>query len=189
MTVLNRPLILGLSGKAEHGKSAASYTIIEAAQFLGLAGHIIEISEIIRLSAIGRGLLPADIKREKMNYEQIKVLVDEGAWGRAQHPEYWMKQAHAMIEALPDLHVVIIPNIRFPLEAAACDYVIRLNRLNEDRSPFISTTRDPKDITETAMDRHQSDFYITNITGHERLLEMNVTTLFAYIWENLWENL
>jgi hypothetical protein len=187
MTALNRPLVIGLSGKSEHGKSAASRVIVEASQFLGLGARVVEISAIIRLSAVSRGLLPPDVKREEMNYEQIKVLVDEGSWGRAQDPDYWTKQVHSMIEASPDLDVAIIPNIRFPQEVTGCDYVVRLNRLNYDRSPFISTTRDPNDITETALDHCRADFYITNVTGHARLFEMNVTTLFAYIWEDLWE--
>ena len=42
-------LVIGLSGKAEHGKSAASRIMVEAAQFLNLDARIFEISETIRL--------------------------------------------------------------------------------------------------------------------------------------------
>lgn len=181
-----KTLTIGLSGKAEAGKSATSRIMVEAAQSLGLDAHIFEISSMLCESAIRRGLLPPGTVREGMTREQIKILVDEGVWGRAQDPQYWTKQSKAAIAASPDLHVAIVPNIRFPQEAGESDFVVRINRLNADRSPFISETRDPNDITETALDNWPADFYITNITGHGRLLEMNVTTLFAYIWEDLW---
>ncbi len=180
---MKSPLIIGISGKSEHGKSAASRIIVEAAD--GLDAMIFEISEMLRLSAVSRGLLPADVKRADMNFDQIKVLVDEGAWGRAQHPDYWIDKLFAAIDE-SKCDIAIIPNIRFPQEGESIrkrgGSVVRVNRLNPNGSRFVSLTRDPNDITETALDLWNADYYITNITGHGKLLEGLVTVTFQYIW-------
>ncbi len=178
-----KPLIIGLSGKAEAGKSAASRIILEAAD--GLNAQIFEISEQIRLLGVERGLLPPDLPRTKFGPEHIKVLVDLGNEMRAIDPEHWVKAWFAAVDA-SGCEVAVLPNVRFPQEGAEIHRrhgkVIRLNRLNPNGSRFVSLSRDPNDITETALDLWNADFYITNVTGHGKLLEGLVTATFKYIW-------
>lgn len=180
---MKSPLIIGISGKAEAGKSATSRIMVEAAD--GLDARIFEFSEMLRLSAVNRGLLPAHVTRAEMNFDQIKVLVDEGAWGRAQHPDYWINQLFAAMD-VSGCDVAICPNVRFPREGEAIrgrkGCVVRVNRFNPNGSRYVSLSRDPNDITETALDLWNADFYITNITGHGKLLEGLVTATFQYIW-------
>ena len=180
---MKSPLIIGISGKAEHGKSAASRIMVEAAD--GLDTRIFEISEPIRLRGVELGLLPANQPRAAFNNAQIKVLVDVGNAERAKDPDCWTKCLLAAIEE-SGCEVAICPNVRFPQEAEKIKqrsgYVVRINRLNPNGSHFVSLSRDPNDITETALDLWNADYYITNITGHGKLLEGLVTATFQYIW-------
>lgn len=178
-------LIIGLSGKAEHGKTAASHIIREWVVRQGGTSDIFEISGLIVDHCIKLGLLPPGMTREKCNEAQIKLLVDEGSRMRNEvDPQYWTNLIVPTMLA-SGLDVAICPNLRFPQEAQAVrdagGYVWRVNRLNQDGSPFVSTTRDPNHECETSLDRWPSDFYLYNMTGHGALLEELVVTLFEYI--------
>lgn len=184
-------LIIGLAGKAEHGKTATARIIrdrVESGSEPDCPGGtcgIFEISELIRQHCIKLGLLPEGIKREDMTYQQVAVLVSEGSRMRNEvDPQYWTTLIMQEI-AKSDVDVAVIPNLRFPQEAQATrdahGYVWRINRLNRDGSPFVSLTRDPNHETETALDRWPADFYLYNMTGHGALLEEQVITLYEYV--------
>ena len=178
-------LVIGLAGKAEHGKTAAARIICEWVTNNGGTAGIFEISKLIYNHAVELGLLPPGLERDKMTNEQVKVLVDEGSRMRnTVDPNYWTDRVIPWaLESNVD--VAIIPNLRFPQEAEAVrrtkGYVWRVNRLNPAGSPFVSTTRDPNHETETALDRWPADFYIYNVTGHGALLEELVVTLYEYV--------
>lgn len=177
-------IVLGLAGKAEHGKSAASRIIREHVFANGGVAGIFELSHYIYLSCVRKGLLPDGLDRAKMTNAHIKVLVDEGNAGRRENPMTWTNQVMAAMDASA-CDVVICPNVRFQTEIDGVHklggYNIRVNRLNRDGSSFVSTTRDPNDITETAIDFATYDYYLYNMTGHGALLEQQVITLFEYI--------
>lgn len=179
-----KPLLLGFSGKAEHGKTASARITKEFVEGDGGIASIHEISTLIRLECIAEGLLPEGITREEMNREQLAVLIKKGNDRRAENPTYWTDTiVAAMLNS--GSNVAICPNLRFTQEADAIrnagGYITRVNRLNANRTPFISLTRDPNDITETGLDYWAADFYITNVTGHNKLLERNVTAVYEHI--------
>lgn len=178
-------LLIGLAGKAEHGKNAAANIIKEWVEKQGGTCGIFEISQLILDECIALGLLPPGSKRNQQDAVQNKILVDHGSRRRDEvDPQYWTKR---IVPAMQDagVDVAVCPNIRFPQEGKAIQdaggYVWRVNRLNPDGTPFVSITRDPNHPCETALDRWAADFYLYNMTGHGVLLEELVVTLFEYI--------
>lgn len=179
-----KPLLLGFSGKAEHGKTASAHILKEFVEGDGGTCSIHEISTLIRMECIAEGLLPEGITREEMNREQLAILIKKGNDRRAERPTYWTDTIVASMLA-SGTDVAICPNLRFTQEAEAIriagGYITRVNRLNANRTPFISTTRDPNEITETGLDYWAADFYITNVTSHGKLLERNVIAVYEHI--------
>jgi len=179
-----KPLLIGLAGKAEHGKSAVSRIIKEWAEQNGGVGHICELSQFILHECWENGTVPRDQARDPLNKEQNAALIAHGNFRREADPMYWTKLTVTKMLA-SGANISVCPNLRFPQEAQMIrdngGVVIRVNRLNADGSPFTSTTRDPNDITETALDRWPADFYLTNVTGHGPLLEKLTFALIEYI--------
>lgn len=180
-----KTLLLGFTGKAEHGKTQTCATIKRYVEDNGGSAAVFEISQLILQHCIGLGLLPLGAKRDPQDKEQNRILVVEGSCMRDEvNPNHWtdlvVKQ---MVEANVD--VAMCPNVRFPQEAMAIrnqgGYIIRVNRLNADGSPFVSETRDPNHACETALDNWHANFYLTNVTGHPKLLDELVIALFDYI--------
>lgn len=179
-----KPMLIGVSGKAEHGKNATCNIVKEWVANNGGTAALFEISKIILDECIALGLLPPGAVRNQQDKVQNKVLVDHGNRRRAEDGLYWTNQIiKQMTEA--DVNVSLCPNIRFPQEGAAIQAaggtIWRVNRLNKDGSPFVSETRDPNDVCETSLDRWASDFYLYNMTGHGALLEQQVVTLYEYV--------
>ncbi|VVB51970.1 Uncharacterised protein [uncultured archaeon] len=182
---MSKTLLIGICGKAENGKTAAARIIREWTIGQGGTAGIFEISGLILEHCYKLGLIPQGTTREQCTEAQVKILVDEGSRMRNEvGPQYWTNLIVPKMQA-SGLDVAICPNLRFPQEAqavrAAGGYVWRVNRLNTDGSPFVSTTRDPNHECETALDRWPADFYLYNMTGHGALLEELVVTLFSYV--------
>jgi hypothetical protein len=180
-----KPLLIGLAGKAEHGKSAVSRIIKEwTEQQNGGNAFICELSQFILKECWENGTIPSGQQRDPLNKEQNAALIAHGTNRRKEDPLYWTKLTiKAMLES--GANIAVCPNLRFPQEAQAIrdagGVVIRVNRLNADGTNYVSVTRDPNDPTETALDFWPSDFYLYNITGHGKLLENLTFTLIEYI--------
>jgi hypothetical protein len=177
--------IIGLNGKAEHGKTASARIIKEYVEGNGGTAAVFEISRLIYDHCVQLRLLPAGLAREDLTFAQLRILVEEGSRMRnTVDPNYWTDMiVKQMLESGVD--IAICPNVRFPQEAQAIrdvgGVVVRINRLNKDGSPYVSPSRDPNHETETALDRWPADYYVYNLTGHNALLEKFITTLYEYI--------
>jgi len=180
---MNHSLIIGLTGKAEHGKSATARIIREWVQNQSGVCEIVEISKIIYDLLVEEGKLPAGLTRDQLSNEQVKMLVEKGHELGEKDRRYWIRKTLSRVN--PNADVVIIPNIRRPEEGDALrergGIIWRLIRLNKDGSQFVSTTRDPNHPLETLMDHWSADFYLINQTGHGALLEQQVVTLYEYV--------
>lgn len=180
-----KPLLIGISGKAEHGKTEAAHSIKQWVEDNGGRCEIIEISEVIRLWCVERGMLPADLKRKDMGPREVKILVDASDHIKnTEGTTYWMKQVMKQVEN-SDADVCVVPNLRRPDEGQVVrdfkGYVLRVNRLNANGSAFVSTTRDPNHELETGLDRWAADFYIVNVSGHGGLLQEMTICVYEYI--------
>lgn len=178
-------VVIGLSGKAEHGKSACSHIMAERARERGLSAQIFEVSHYIYRHCVHLGLLPDGLTRDQMTNAQVAVLVSEGSRMRNEvDPNYWTKIVLERIgQATCD--VAICPNVRFPQEADGIrsigGVIVRLTRLHSNGRNFVSTTRDPNHETETALDNYQPDFRLLNISGLTERLQKEVKALLDRI--------
>lgn len=180
-----KPLLIGLAGKAEHGKTIASRIITEwVEQQNGGTAATIELSHLILAECWEFGLLPEGQARDGSNKEQNSIIVNHGTARREADPMYWTNKVIEKMLATP-VDVAICPNIRFPQEGKAIKdaggFNIKINRLNIDGTPFVSETRDPNHVCETALDGWPTDFYIYNQTGHGTLFQNQMWELISYI--------
>ena len=180
---MNKPLILGFSGRARHGKTICCDVIYKHARSVGYLAKIYDIGAMIRLVCIEEGRLP-DVARENMTREQIEVLIAVGKEKRTISENYWVERVLTQIEKeKPD--IALCPNLRLPLEAvawhAAGGYVVRCTRLNVNGSLFISEDRPPNDITETALESWPADFYLTTKPDQIEFLEATAIALYRYL--------
>lgn len=184
-------LVLGLSGKARHGKTEASMAIKNYCDSVAIQCKVYEFSAIILDWCIKEGHLPAGLTRQTLDRAQLNRLVWAGNYGRTIHLDFWVgKILEAMRRDGPE--VAITPNIRFAHEvemlqqlgdAKGC--VVRCTRQNENGSMYISPDRDPNDVTETSLDYFPVDFYLTAKNGHAELMARQAVTLFKFIWEGI----
>lgn len=179
------PMLIGLSGKAEHGKTDSARYIKEwVEESHGGRCDVIEISAMILAECIERGLLPEGSVRNPKDPVQNKILIDHGSFRREANPMHWTDKFLEFV-AGTTADVVVCPNVRMPQEAEAVldagGTVWRVNRLNKDGSPYVTTTRDPKHVTECALDDFKRfSFVITNVDGHPALLKEVIITHFEY---------
>lgn len=183
---MHKPLIIGFSGRARHGKTIACEAICRYAGQQLLAAKIYDIGDMIRRYCIETGLLPTGTLRADMTKEQLQILINVGKEKRAVDVEYWIRQMFEAIER-EHPHVALCPNLRYENEAVACrhndGFVVRLTRLNENGSVFISDDRPPNDISETALQFWPADFYLTTKPDQLDLLVAQSVTLFEYLYE------
>lgn len=181
-------LVLGFSGRSEHGKTISCEAIRDHVTKRGGVAKIYSISDLIIRYCIGVGLLPVGFKRGPHNTkEEIKILVDTGNRRRAEHGEtVWVEEFVTEMKSDSGVDVAMCPNLRFVQEARAVQtipggYIIRMTRKNADGSIFISQSRNPNDITETSLEFWPADFEIVMKDGHEALTSEFAITLYEYI--------
>lgn len=176
-------LIIGMSGRARHGKTNTGEAIRDYAIEQGQDARIYDLGDLIRRYAIANNLLPP-IERAAMSRLQLEVMINVGKEKRAVDINFWIHQMIAQI-ALDNPDVALLPNLRYQNEADAVrnagGYVIRLTRLNQDGSMFISEDRPPNDVSETNLEFWPADFYIVTKDGHLALTCEQAITLYAYL--------
>jgi hypothetical protein len=180
---VSKPLIIGFSGRARHGKTICCDTIYKHARSRGFLANIYDIGGMIRLVAIDEGRLP-DVPRESMTRDQLQILIDIGKEKRSISENYWVERVLAQVEK-DKPSIALCPNLRLPMEADAFHkaggYVVRCTRLNENGSLFISEDRPPNDITETALEFWPADFYLTTKPDQIEFLERQSIALYEYL--------
>ena len=145
-------IIIGISGKMGSGKTTMTNAIIESlgGVRVSLAKPIYDLQETIydQLGIVLEGVKDRDL------------MIALGVWGRNKNPDFWLNQLDNFIEKT-EHKIIICDDIRFPNEA---DYfrnkgiVVRLHGLQ--RGPNVD--HNVNDITETALDEYQFDYYMDN---------------------------
>lgn len=186
-----KPLIIGFSGRAKHGKTDSALAIAghvngytwDGNIYKSGAAIIYDIGDLIRRYCIAGGLLPP-VERTAMTPEQLLILINVGKEKRAVDVNFWIGQMIAQIQ-LDAPEVALIPNLRYWNEAQAVHaqggYVVRMIRLNADGSLYISPDRPPNDVSETNLEFWPADFYVTQKEGHAGLTAEFAITLYEYL--------
>jgi len=177
-------LIIGVLGRARHGKSTACEAIAERVKQEGLKTKFFDIGDKVRLYCIENNLLPK-VDRKDMTAEQLKILVDVGKQKRKENKEFWIGPLIEDLRASKNIDVAFFPNIRHKNEADHVKeeggYIIGCKRYNEDGSLFISPDRPANDESETGMRFIIPDYYINTKTGENVLVEKLAVTIFEHI--------
>lgn len=128
------PRIIGLSGKARHGKSTVADIVKQILSERGYGVQIIGFADGVREEAKERGW-----NGEKDEVGR-KMLQDIGMARRAVDPAYWMEKLMAKLMTVENT-VVIVPDVRFRNEATVISRLegelwrVRRPRFSNDLTP------------------------------------------------------
>lgn len=184
-------ILIGFSGRARHGKTECMLAVKEYAERAHHTVGIYDVGSMILKACHISGRLPATLKREDMKKEDIQVLIDVGKELKNQFGQDYF--ANMVVQNAKDEHcdIAMCPNLRLPIEAdvfrKSGGIIVRVTRLNADGSLFISSDRDPNDVTETALQFWPADYYLTNVNNPRgaELLKRQAAVLYQYIKEEL----
>lgn len=163
-------ILIGLGHKARQGKDILTTAIIRAAlQYPVVTAQRFSFATTLKvycrnnhevLSTVYRAVTGKSLATPKddelYGYTDILQWVGTDIM-RKLDPDYWIKQVDIMMKAhSPD--VAVISDVRFPNEA---EYVkskggilVRVVRTNTDGSQYFDPGRDPKHVSETALDNY-----------------------------------
>ena len=165
---MNKPIILLISAKAQHGKDTfATEFTKEAKNEMGFRVFTIKYGDILKYvckeyfgwngekDATGRHIL-----------QQVGTNLC-----RNNNQNVWVNCVIEIVKGLKtEYDFVLIPDTRFPNEITAWEntdffaFTIRLNRENEDGTPFDNglTEEQKQHISETALDNYHFNYEICN---------------------------
>jgi len=149
--------VIGISGKAGHGKSTAAGIIarILVDRYSREQVHRVPLAQALKYDVIGMGFAPEDIAEKPLWMR--KLLQAYGQARRAVDANHWVgKVAHfvSLIDQRADRQFVIIEDVRFLNEASyvkldALGHLLRVNRMS-----YKDDT--PQDDSETQLDNYDS---------------------------------
>lgn len=185
-------LVIGLTGRAQHGKTSAAEAILDYCTNIELTAKMYDIGQAVLRYAIENGLLQDKQRRQLVEWE-LQALQSIGKTQRDQNEDFWISRIFQAIEAdRPD--IAVIPNVRYANEAMwvreALDFssipngiIIRVTSLNPNGSEYISEDRPANHPSETELHNYNADYYITARRGETALVQELAITLFNYIQE------
>lgn len=178
-------MIIGITGRAESGKSTTAEAIVRHGEALGLKSKSYELSGYILQHCIAAGLIPRK-QRQSLTKDEIATLVRIGQETAHTDPTLWAKKALADIAADEPV-LAVIPNIRRAFEAdvirAAGGVIVRVTALNKNGSEFISQTRDPNHDLETDQYLIRPDYFLQTSRGDSSLLTRFAAALLDHLLE------
>lgn len=182
-------LVIGICGRARHGKDTVAQVIKEELEDLKLTCFHSSVSAVVFAEAQRLGLVSA-LSRETCQAPDLDTLVRLGHARRYDDPDFWLKRLTAQIEQ-SSAEVAIVPGIRFENEVAWIrsnnGILLRITRRNADGSLFIARDRDPNDPMETVLDRAVADYEITATTGQGEWLYWQGVSFANFVYESYLE--
>jgi hypothetical protein len=177
-------MLIGIVGRARHGKNTVAEEICNFSRASGLVAEIFETSNLVLESLKKEGRISQNASRDNLTPEQIKLLVKHGKEKRDLFSDYWIHRLLKEI-VLSKADIIVVPNIRFINEAREIKenrgILIRVTSVVEDGVEFISTDRDPNDVMETENKKIQADYFLTVKRGETELLRKQAAGLANYL--------
>lgn len=179
-------LIIGIGNKARHGKDTAAEAIVDyysdlrdSAKKHGLKVKHPNVTQFRFAEALYEECRTLYGMKEKDG----PLLQNVGAARRDEDPEYWIKKVFDQI--IPSIDIAVISDVRYKNEATAIKkangFLINVQRLNEDGSPFIASDRPATHPSETELDGYNWDFYIKAKSLETILVGDQAITIMEYI--------
>lgn len=176
-------LFLGFAGRARSGKTSACEAIQEYCEELGLTCKTYSVSDLIVKFCVRNGRLP-DKPREELSDDEKVVLIEVGREMRAKNERFWLDQIDVAMHE-DDSDIALVPNIRYRNEVEWLQQrggvLVKVVRLNENGTQYISPDRPANDISETDLDLQPADYYITSHSGEDALVCEYALTILHFL--------
>ena len=166
--------VIGIGHKARQGKDTTA-TIIERL----VDGGMLRFGFADALYDVARAMFGMTEKDAPL----LQVLGTDVF--RRKDPEVWLRTLYYKIKDKSP-RVAVITDVRFENEAAFVQemggYLIKVNRLNDDGSPFVAPDRSPNHPSETALDSFDDWNYVINAgSGRLDLIEKSVRAIVNHL--------
>lgn len=159
-------ILIGLGAKARQGKSYVANYMQEAVKSIVQYSFAEELKkeckakhdELLPLWQAANNTKDVPVCKEDPIYGYTRILQWYGTDViRKRNPNHWVEKVAERIQK-EQPEIAIITDVRFPNEAefikANGGYLVEVIRVNEDGSRFLDSSRDPKHISETALDEY-----------------------------------
>jgi hypothetical protein len=175
-------LLLAFGSKARQGKDTAGQSVFDyykKKQELALR-HGLRVIPSVGIYRFAEALYEEARRDYHMTEKDAPLLQRIGSERRAQDPEYWVKKVFEKI-AYDKPHIAVITDCRYQNEAWAVKkfggYIVKVERLNEDGTPYFATDRPANHQSEIDLDNYNFDYYIKAKTGQVAWVEQQAITL------------
>lgn len=167
-TVVLPRLIIGICGRARHGKNTVADTIHEGFDRAGFKCGIVTVSDVVWDEAKKLRKVKSMYRGTAAKWE-LDELVKLGHAERAKDEDHWTSLVAKRIVSA-GLTIAVMPGVRFHNEVTCVrkfpgGVIVKVQRYRKDGSLFISPDRDPDDLMETTVDDIVADFEFKHVTG------------------------
>lgn len=177
-------LVIGLCGRARHGKDLVAAEMKSQLAARGLRCFLTAVSQLVFEHAKDCCLITSATRAECVP-EELAVLVELGHQRRNLDLNFLVDRvAQRVDQSFAD--VALVTGIRFENEAAWLHQrygaLVKVTRFNPDRTFYLSPDRNPLDPMETTVDRLAYDYELTAFSGDERWLRWQARGLANYLF-------
>jgi len=165
---MNKPIVLLISAKAEHGKDSFADAFIEEAQNkLGFRCLRIKYGDILKF--VCKEYFGWDGNKDEAGRQMLQQVGTNLC--RNNHPDVWTNCVIEIVKGLKtEYDFVLVPDTRFLNEITAWEdtefftFTVRLNRKNDDGTDYINhlTNEQKQHISEIALDEYGFNYVIEN---------------------------
>ncbi len=159
-------IIIAFGNKAQNGKDTAGEAVVDfyKRKKLNVLRHgLIDRAPTVAIFKFAEELYHECCVSHGMTIKDPALLQRIGQARREENQNYWVDKLMVQLDHSP-YDIAVITDIRYVNEAKAVKarggWLINVSRINGDGTPFISPDRDPKHISEVALDGYNFDFYI-----------------------------
>lgn len=177
---MNKPTIIGFSGKARNGKDSAGNILKEKLEEKGK--RVLKINLADYLKFLTATYFGGSYERTPKNRTLWQRFGTEKV--RSVEPDFWVNTIIRMLNVFgEDFDYVIISDVRFPNEITQFDeqsfdvVAVKINRLGFEND---LTTEQRQHLSETSMDSFVFDYYINSEDGLDKL-EIEVDEFIKYL--------
>lgn len=170
------PLVIAFGNRARTGKNEAAAKIQAVAANYGF-NKVLVLSFADALKDLAK-------KFCGMAKKDAPLLQRLGQHMRGFDPDFWVKPVSSRIDIeKPDL--VLIPDMRYENEAAMVKarngYCVQIQRIDADGNIVVAADRDPKHISEVALDGYAYDYVVRAKSGDVAALHRDIEDVFKAI--------
>lgn len=165
--------VIGIGHKARHGKDTAARAIVAASG--GRARQYACADDLRAVARVEHGMTEKDpALLQRLGTEHY----------RAKDPDVWIRSLYFRLrEDRPE--IAVISDVRFPNEVAFVrdlgGQTVKVQRVNEDGSPFVDPSRSATHASEIALDGFRWDWIVRHKTGDPQTLVRGARMVLEHV--------